>query len=130
MTIQLSAIGLVAADIPRSLQFYRLLGLDTPTDSATEDHVEANTPGGVRVMWDTYETVRATEPDWEPGTGGQTMALAFGCDSPAEVDARVEDVRAAGFGVHHEPWDAFWGQRYATVVDPDGNHVDVFAALG
>ena len=30
---------------------------------------------------------------------------------------------------HHEPWDAFWGQRYATVLDPDGNSVDLFAAL-
>jgi uncharacterized glyoxalase superfamily protein PhnB len=27
------------------------------------------------------------------------------------------------------PWDAFWGQRYATVLDPDGNSVDLFAAL-
>ncbi|MFL6036949.1 MAG: glyoxalase, partial [Gaiellaceae bacterium] len=28
-----------------------------------------------------------------------------------------------------EPFDAFWGQRYATVVDPDGNAVDLFAPL-
>jgi uncharacterized glyoxalase superfamily protein PhnB len=25
--------------------------------------------------------------------------------------------------------DAFWGQRYATVLDPDGNSVDLFASL-
>jgi uncharacterized glyoxalase superfamily protein PhnB len=24
--------------------------------------------------------------------------------------------------------DAFWGQRYATVLDPDGNPVDLFAS--
>jgi uncharacterized glyoxalase superfamily protein PhnB len=28
-----------------------------------------------------------------------------------------------------EPWDADWGQRYAQVKDPDGNSVDLFAAL-
>jgi len=28
-----------------------------------------------------------------------------------------------------EPWDAFWGQRYAIVRDPDGNGVDLFAPL-
>jgi uncharacterized glyoxalase superfamily protein PhnB len=28
------------------------------------------------------------------------------------------------------PFDAFWGQRYATVLDPDGNTVDLFAPLG
>ena len=25
------------------------------------------------------------------------------------------------------PWDAFWGQRYATVVDPNGVWVDIYA---
>jgi hypothetical protein len=27
------------------------------------------------------------------------------------------------------PYDAPWGQRYATVLDPDGNIVDLFAPL-
>ena len=36
---------------------------------------------------------------------------------------------AAGFASKSEPWDAFWGQRYAQVVDPDGNDVDLFAPL-
>ena len=34
---------------------------------------------------------------------------------------------AAGVESHKEPWDAFWGQRYAVVKDPDGNHIDLFA---
>ena len=36
---------------------------------------------------------------------------------------------AAGYDGHLEPWDAFWGQRYASVRDPDGNGVDLFAPL-
>jgi catechol 2,3-dioxygenase-like lactoylglutathione lyase family enzyme len=30
---------------------------------------------------------------------------------------------------HLEPWDAFWGMRYAVVRDPDGTPVDLFARL-
>jgi predicted enzyme related to lactoylglutathione lyase len=38
-------------------------------------------------------------------------------------------VPAAGGTVVHEPWDAPWGQRYATVADPDGYRVDLFCPL-
>jgi uncharacterized glyoxalase superfamily protein PhnB len=57
------------------------------------------------------------------------MALAFECDSPADVDAAYQDLVAAGYRSHREPWDAFWGMRYAQVHDPDGNVVDLFASL-
>jgi uncharacterized glyoxalase superfamily protein PhnB len=39
------------------------------------------------------------------------------------------ELMSAGYESQHEPWDAFWGQRYATVRDPDGNGVDLFAPL-
>ena len=57
------------------------------------------------------------------------MTLAFLCQSPAEVDARYTQIIEAGFKSEKEPWDAFWGQRYASVLDPDGNCVDLFAPL-
>ena len=38
-------------------------------------------------------------------------------------------LEAAGYPGHKAPWDAFWGQRYAVAVDPDGNHVSLFAPL-
>ena len=55
--------------------------------------------------------------------------MAVTSDSPADVDETYASLVASGAGAHHEPWDAFWGQRYATVVDPDGNHIDLFANL-
>ena len=57
------------------------------------------------------------------------MSLAFKCDSPAAVDDLYEQVVQSGYHGHKAPWDAFWGQRYAVVVDPDGNLVDLFAGL-
>ena len=121
-------VGMVVADMAAALRFYRLLGLDIAPGAETQDHVEAITPNGYRLAWDTETLVRSFNPAWHPPTGSR-VGLAFKCASPAEVDALYAAVIAAGYGGVKAPWDAFWGQRYATVDDADGNHVDLFAAL-
>jgi catechol 2,3-dioxygenase-like lactoylglutathione lyase family enzyme len=122
---QLNAIGIVSADLDRSRAFYRLLGVEIGDGG---DHVEATLPNGVRLMLDTEEVIRSFRPDWERAAGNQ-LALAFECSGPAEVDEIYARVVAAGFHGELEPWDAFWGQRYAQVADPDGVPVDLFATL-
>ena len=122
---QLNAIGIVSSDLDRSRAFYRLLGVEIAEGS---DHVEATLPSGVRLMLDTEEVVRSFRPDWSRTTGNQ-VALAFECASPAEVDDTYARVVAAGFHGEKDPWDAFWGQRYAQLADPDGVPVDLFAPL-
>ncbi|WAP58246.1 VOC family protein [Streptomyces sp. S465] len=129
MTARFNAIGLVVADMAASLAFYRSLGLDLPAEADTQPHAEATLPGGTRLMWDTVETVRSFDPDWTPPAGSHRVSLAFLCDSPAEVDKTYRDLVAAGARGEKEPWDAVWGQRYAVVLDPDGNGVDLFAPL-
>ena len=47
----------------------------------------------------------------------------------ADVDEVYARVVAAGFEGEKEPWDAFWGQRYALLGDPDGVRVNLYAAL-
>lgn len=121
--------GIVVADMSAALAFYRRLGLDIPDSCDTEPHVECALAGGFRLAWDTRETIHSFDPAWTPQSGGPAITLGFACDSPADVDATFADLTAAGARAHLEPWDAFWGQRYATVVDPDGNHIDLFAAL-
>lgn len=123
---ELDAIGIVSSNPAASIAFYRLLGVDFPEDG--EGHIEATLPSGVRFMLDAEDVVRSFRPDWERETGNQ-LALAFECTSPAEVDEIFEQVTAAGFQPEKEPWDAFWGQRYAQLRDPDGVPVDLFAAL-
>jgi uncharacterized glyoxalase superfamily protein PhnB len=124
---QLNAIGIVASDMARSIAFYRLLGLDVP-ETPGEGHLEASLPSGLRLMLDSEETVRSFRPDWERAAGNQ-LALAFECASPAEVDDTYARAMAAGFHGEKEPWDAFWGQRYAQLADPDGVPVDLYASL-
>ena len=130
MTAEFSLVGLVVADMGRSLAFYRRLGLDIPAAADSEPHVEVNLPGGLRLAFDTVDTVRSFDPGWTPPEGGgHRVGLAFACDDPAEVDRVYAELVDAGHDGHKEPWDAFWGQRYAVVHDPDGNGVDLFAAL-
>ncbi len=124
---ELNAIGIVVSDMARSISFYRLLGLDMP-ETPEEDHVETSLPNGLRLMLDAEEMVKGFRPDWTRETGNQ-VALAFECESPAQVDELYEKATAAGFHGEKEPWDAFWGQRYGQLQDPDGVPIDLYAAL-
>ena len=128
MPAQLAALGIVAQDIPRSVRFYRELGVDVAEPETGDDHHEATLPNGLRLMWDTVEMMRKLDPEWQQPQG-HPIALAFECDSPGDVDATYARVTQAGFQEKTEPFDAFWGQRYATLLDPDGNAVDLFATL-
>lgn len=127
MAPRFDALGLVVADMAASLSFYRRLGLDLPADADTQPHVEAVLAGGLRLMWDTVEVIKSIDPRWTPPSGGGRASLAFACEDPQEVDRVYAELMAAGYESHLEPWDAFWGQRYASVRDPDGNGVDLFA---
>lgn len=121
----LDAVGIVSSDLDRSRAFYRLLGAEIAEGN---DHVEATFPSGFRLMLDTEDVIRSFRPDWSRVTGNQA-ALAFACASPAEVDEIYRRAVEAGFHGEKEPWDAFWGHRYAQLADPDGVPVDLFAAL-
>lgn len=124
----LNLIGIVVKDMAASLRFYGLLGVEIPSNLEAEPHVEVVLAGGLRLAWDSQEMIEGIYPDWVEPTG-QRMTLAFLCDSPAAVDALYAQVLQNGYLGHKAPWDAFWGQRYAVVVDPDGNLVDLFASL-
>ncbi|MEV7559137.1 VOC family protein [Streptomyces sp. NPDC089795] len=127
MTPRFDLIGMVVSDMAASLAFYRRLGLDIPAEADDAPHVEAVLPGGLRIAWDTEDTIRSFDPSWTRPTGDGRRDLAFLCDSPAEVDALYAELTAAGHTGHLKPWDAFWGQRYAVVLDPDGGGVSLFA---
>ncbi|MGH3111268.1 MAG: VOC family protein [Gaiellaceae bacterium] len=124
---QLNAIGIVVSDMERSIRFYRLLGLDVP-ETPEEGHVDTFLPNGVRLMLDSEDTVKSFRPDWTRETGNQ-VGLALECESPTEVGEVYAKAVEAGFHGEKEPWDAFWGQRYAQLHDPDGVGIDLYAAL-
>lgn len=130
MKPQLDLIGIAVSDMAAALAFYRRLGLDIPADADKEPHVEVTLPGGQRLAWDSEETIRSFHADWQPPTGSPRIGLAFKCEDAAAVDRTYQELVDAGYEGVKPPWDAFWGQRYALVHDPDGNGVDLFAPLG
>lgn len=122
----LDAIGIIAADLDATLAFYGRLDLEFTAFG--EGHHEAVMPNGFRLMIDSVALIESFS-SYEAATGGRNVALAFGCDSPAAVDAAFAALADGGAEVREALLDAPWGQRYATVLDPNGNPVDLFAAL-
>jgi predicted lactoylglutathione lyase len=129
VTPKLDFFGIVVSDMARSLAFYRRLGLAFPQGSDDEGHVEAELTGGFRYALDTEDVIRSFDREWQRPTGGHAEAGAFRCDSPAEVDQVYAELLEAGGTPYKEPWDAFWGMRYAQLEDPDGNLVSLYAPL-
>jgi catechol 2,3-dioxygenase-like lactoylglutathione lyase family enzyme len=130
MKLRPALIELVVSEMAATLAFYRRLGLDVPAEADDQPHVHVELGDGLLLAWDTEETIRSFDPDWSPPPGGgHRVALAFACDTPANVDAAWAELTDAGYDGHLAPWDAFWGMRYAVVRDPDGTTVDLFAPL-
>ena len=123
--MQIAAVAVTATDLTRAVAFYELLGFRFPPPGPEDQHVEAE--AGVRLMIDSAALM--SELHGEAPRPGNMPGFALLLDAPAEVDAAVARVQAAGETVTHPAWDAPWGQRYATVADPDGNRVDLFCPL-
>ena len=126
--MRIDAVAVTATDMTRTIAFYEALGFDFSEADKDARHVEPKPPGGgARLMID--DAKLAEEVYGAPPRPASHSGFAILCDSAADVDARAARVEAAGFVVVKAPWDAFWGQRYAVVEDPDGYRVDLFAAL-
>jgi catechol 2,3-dioxygenase-like lactoylglutathione lyase family enzyme len=129
--IRLDQVNLVVRDVDACRSFYAQLGLDfgDERDPVWADHHVSVRQGGhtpIDVDLDS-ETFAAK---WNEGGAGRRGAiLGFKVDSRDEVDALVASLVAGGVAVQQEPYDAFWGARYAVVSDPDGNGVGIMSPI-
>ncbi|WP_127714364.1 VOC family protein [Halobacteriovorax sp. HLS] len=122
--MSLDAIGICSKNIPESIEFYSLLGIEFK-ELGGEGHYEALTRSGLRLMLDSVELLKKIDPKWTDSPGS-SIVLCFKQDSVSDVDSIYESIKSAGFKVKKSPWDAFWGQRYASIIDPNGNQIDLF----
>ena len=122
--MELAAVAVTAADLPRAVSFYERLGFTFPPLDPADEHVES--AGSPKLMIDSHAMMTGLLGE-EPRPGNHA-AIALLCSSPAEVDEAAAGAGALG-SVVTAPWDAPWGQRYATVADPDGYRVDLYAPL-
>jgi catechol 2,3-dioxygenase-like lactoylglutathione lyase family enzyme len=125
MALKLDMVGIVVKDMKRALDFYRALGFDIPEADNGQMHVEIKHEG-VRIAFDTIDVARDVYGSWEEPSGHR-IELAYLCESAGALDELYRTVVARGYEGRREPWDAFWGQRYAILADPDGNLISLFA---
>ncbi len=118
MKQRISLVTLATTDLARTLDFYvRGLGWEA---AFVNDHVAFFQANGLIVGFFVKD---AFEKDMgRPiAMGGASFSLAHNLGSPAEVDAVVEQARAAGATVLKAPVKTFWGGYSGYFSDPDGH---------
>ncbi len=126
--MKLNAVGVSSNDIQKTVSFYKLLGFKFPEFKSEEKHIESiASNGSAKLMIDAKEVIK--EIIGESPEPGNHSSFAIQYDDPEKVNVVAQKIGEAGFKVVKAPWDAFWGQRYAIVEDPDGYKVDLYATL-
>ena len=110
-------------DMPRTIAFYRRLGLRFPEGAEHNVFASVETEDGVHLAFGTYALTRGYDRGFKEPSGPSPNCLQFGVASREETDRIYRELTAAGHEGHLAPHDAFWGSRYAEVIDPDGNLV-------
>jgi uncharacterized protein len=118
MKQRVSLITLGVADLGRSRRFYEALGWSSGAEPG-DDVVFFQVGDMVLALWDRARLAEDSCVSDGGGWGGVTVALNLG--SPAEVDATIEEARAAGATIGREPAETFWGGYSAIFLDPDGH---------
>jgi uncharacterized glyoxalase superfamily protein PhnB len=61
------------------------------------------------------------------GKSESSVIIGVTFESREQVDATYARLVAEGYPSRQPPYDAFWGARYAIVVDPEGNDVGLMS---
>ena len=122
MQQRLSLVTLGVGDLARARAFYEALGWRTGAQPGA-DVAFFQAGGMVVALWDRAKLAADSGVDDAGGWGGVT--LAYNTGSPAEVDAVIEEARAAGAHIARPGAETFWGGYSGVFVDPDGHPWEV-----
>lgn len=126
--MKLNAVGVSSKNMRETVRFYTLLGFTFPEFKDDEQHIDSlPSEGSARLMIDSHKLL--TELIGSEPVASNHSGFALQYENADELNRVSQSVKEAGFTVVKEPWDAFWGQRYSVVEDPDGNKVDLYANL-
>ncbi|HEY3163164.1 MAG TPA: VOC family protein [Candidatus Limnocylindrales bacterium] len=118
-------VVLLIDDLPRSLAFYRRLGVEFPADAERRTDVQVSL-GDEHQLVLTTQFVR-NDPDRQPPSGGARILLEFFVDGDPAVDAKFAELTGAGYRGRRAPWRTSFDAYMCMVDDPDGNTVLVTA---
>ena len=117
----LLGVYLFVQDMPATLAFYKLLGLQI--EEVSDVFARATMPNGATVEFGTAELTRSYDPNWQEPSGPSSNTINFELASREAVDAMYQKLTNAGYTGHLAPCDPPWQSRFAIVDDPDGNVV-------
>jgi catechol 2,3-dioxygenase-like lactoylglutathione lyase family enzyme len=122
MQQRVSLITLGVADVRRAADFYGALGW-SDSYRPTDDVVFFQAGCMVLALWGREELAQDSGVTDAGGWGG--IALAYNAASPQDVDAVLEEARAAGATIAREGAATFWGGYSGLFIDPDGHPWEV-----
>src|SRR5512132_690792 len=118
-------VVLLVSDIPRSLAFYRRLGIEFADGADQRPDVGVDIGDGRTIIWST--TFGGNDPNRKEPSGGSRIMLEFFVEGSDAVDQKHAELAAAGYHVVREPFLTSFGAYMCLVDDPDGNTVLVTA---
>lgn len=123
-TVGLGVIGIFVRDLSESLSFYRRLGLAIPENAGAGYDYRLRLPNGQVFFWETYEAVRAFDPDWQPSSGNRRVVLEFGFTTAQALNDKYAELTSATYEGYLAPFTFSNSTvRYALIKDPDGNEI-------
>ena len=125
---RLEQVNVVVRDMDAMGDFYQRLGVDIRggTGPWAAHHRNTGAVGGVDFDLDSAAFAEVWNHGWP---GGHGVVLGFRVDDRDAVDRTFDELVAGGATAQQEPYDAFWGVRYAVVADPDGNAVGIMSPV-
>ena len=125
---RLEQVNVVVSDMVAMAEFYQRLGVDLRGNSGpwASHHRNTGGVGGVDFDLDSAAFAEVWNHGWP---GGRGVVLGFRVEDRDAVDRTFEELIAGGARAQQEPYDAFWGVRYAVVSDPDGNAVGIMSPV-
>ena len=122
MDQRVSLVTLGVRDLASARAFYEALGWRSGAAPA-DDVVFFQAGCLVVALWSRAELAEDSAVEDTGGWGGIT--LAYNVSSPEQVDAVIEEARAAGATIGREPATTFWGGYSAIFLDPEGHPWEV-----
>jgi uncharacterized protein len=122
MEQRVSLVTLGVADLARARAFYQGLGWQTRA-APGDDVVFFQTGGAILALWSRAALAEDSGAEDTGGWGGIT--LAHNVRSPGEVDAVLDEARAAGGTIVRPGAETFWGGYSGVFTDPDGHPWEV-----
>lgn len=127
LNMKIDAVGVSSSNFEVTVKFYTILGFRFESFEKGSQHLEAERVDGARLMIDSTEMIKGILGEAPKPSNHSSFAIEY--NNPEEINNIAKLLVEDNFKIVKEPWDAFWGQRYCIVQDPDGYRMDLYCRI-